>query len=109
MNNRIDADFNNLVKYNHNIGYNNITDKEFTGLVEWASKTDPKVNMTIKETDYYYYGIIALIIIIVVILLLVFYYNIKPSTPTIDDMINDKNKSSYIDAVEYNNEIIDES
>lgn len=105
---KIEHDFNNLVKWNKNMGVERITDLEYEKMVRWAARIDPNTNLEVKKTDYYYYIIISLIIIIIVMAILVFYYNIKPETKSIDDMNDEKNKNYSIDVMESDNEILED-
>lgn len=103
---QVNKDFDNLVKYNTSKGLNKCDDKDYQNLLEWANKNE--INQTIKKTDYGYYIIVFLIIFFIVIILLMLYYTEKVVTSSLDSLLDEKNKSGYIEVEEYDNEELEE-
>lgn len=101
---QLNKDFDNLVKYNLSKGVIKCEDNDYKNLIEWANKNDPTIFQNVKKTDYGFYIITFIIIFFVIVILLILYYTEKLVTDNLDSLIDENNKSSYIDIDEYDAE-----
>ena len=100
--NQINKDFDILVKSHFNKGVVKCDENDYKNLLEWASiKNGVQAG---KKTDYAYYIITFLIIFFFVVILLIIYYTEKIVTESLNSLIDDKNKSSYISVDQYDAE-----
>src|SRR4029077_11718474 len=97
---QINKEFNDLVRY-LSVKYKKYEEKDYKSLLEWANKNDNILNQNIKSTDYMYYFIVFLIIIIILVIILIYYYSEDLTTESLDSLLDENNKSSYIEVEEY--------
>jgi hypothetical protein len=103
---QINKDFEILVKSQFNKGVVRCDENEYKNLLEWASINNGV--QAAKKTDYGFYIITFLIIFFVVVILLIIYYTEKIVTDSLNSLIDDKNKSNYINIEEYDAEELSE-
>jgi len=97
--NQINKDFNILIKSHFNKGIVKCEDNDYKKLLEWAN-----INNSVqaaKKTDYAFYIITFLIIFFIVVILLILYYSEKITTDSLNSLIDEKNKSNYIEVDQY--------